>query len=186
MKWFFQETGTGAPYEFYAVACHIARVKVDADLGLVRVEEVAAAHDVGRVIHRDALEGQIQGGIVQGMGWAVSEELKLDRGRLANPSFTDYVIPTAADAPRIAIAVVESEGVGGPYGAKGVGEPSLIPTPAAVRNAVCEALGVELDRLPLTPPTVVEALGERHPFAWVVSGKQVEEHGDLAAAHRER
>jgi len=183
---FDPETGTGAPYEFYAVACHIARVKVDADLGLVRVEEVSAAHDVGRVIHRDALEGQIQGGIVQGMGWAVSEELKLDRGRLANPSFTDYVIPTAADAPRIAIAVVESEGAGGPYGAKGVGEPSLIPTPAAVRNAVCEALGVEIDRLPLTPPTVVEALGERHPFAWVVSGTPVEEHGDLAPAHRER
>jgi CO/xanthine dehydrogenase Mo-binding subunit len=182
---FDPETGTGAPYEFYAMACHIARVKVDADLGLVRVEEVSAAQDVGRVIHRDALEGQIQGGIVQGMGWAISEELKLDRGRLANPSFTDYTIPTAADAPNVKITVMESEGATGPFGAKGVGEPSLIPTPAAVRNAVCDALGVEIDRLPLTPPTVVAALGERHPFAWLLSERQVDEHERLATVDRD-
>ena len=182
---FDPETGTGAPYEFYAMACHIARVKVDADLGLVRVEEVSAAQDVGRVIHRDALEGQIQGGIVQGMGWAISEELKLDRGRLANPSFTDYTIPTAADAPKVKITVVESEGATGPFGAKGVGEPSLIPTPAAVRNAVCDALGVEIDRLPLTPPTVVAALGERHPFAWLLSERQVDDHERLATVDRD-
>jgi len=158
-------TGSGDPYEFYAVACHVARVVVDSELGLVRVVEISAAHDVGRVIHRDALEGQIQGGIVQGIGWGTTEELKLDRGRLANPSFTDYIIPTAADVPTISIAVVESEGPGGPFGAKGIGEPSLIPTAAAVRNAVVDALGVEIDRLPLTPPTVVAALGDRHPFA---------------------
>ena len=182
---FDPETSTGAPYEFYAMACHIARVKVDADLGLVRVEEVSAAQDVGRVIHRDALEGQIQGGIVQGMGWAISEELKLDRGRLANPSFTDYTIPTAADAPKVKITVVESEGATGPFGAKGVGEPSLIPTPAAVRNAVCDALGVEIDRLPLTPPTVVAALGERHPFAWLLSERQVDDHERLATVDRD-
>jgi CO/xanthine dehydrogenase Mo-binding subunit len=180
------ETGTGAPYEFYAVACQVARVSVDVELGLVRVQEVSAAHDVGRVIHRDALEGQIEGGIVQGMGWGTSEELKLDAGRLVNPNFTDYLIPTAADAPKIRIAVVESKGAGGPFGAKGVGEPSLIPTAVAVRNAVCEALGVEIDRLPLSPPTVVEALGERHPFAWVATGQQEEEHAGLATADRER
>jgi len=183
---FDPETGTGAPYEFYAMACHIARVKVDADLGLVRVEEVSAAQDVGRVIHRDALEGQIQGGIVQGMGWAISEELKLDRGRLANPSFTDYTIPTAADAPKVKITVMESEGATGPFGAKGVGEPSLIPTPAAVRSAVCDALGVEIDRLPLTPPTVVAALGERHPFVWLLSERQVDDHERLATVDRDR
>jgi CO/xanthine dehydrogenase Mo-binding subunit len=183
---FDPETGIGAPYEFYAVACQIARVAVDTELGLIRVEEVSAAHDVGRVIHRDALEGQVQGGIVQGIGWATSEELKLDRGRLANPSFTDYIIPTAADAPKVKITVVESEGAGGPFGAKGVGEPSLIPTPAAVRNAVCEALGVEIDRLPLTPPTVVAALGERHRFAWLFSERQVDEHERLAAVDRDR
>ena len=120
------------------------------------------------MLHRDALEGQIHGGVVQGMGWGVSEELRLDRGRLVNPSFTDYVIPTSADAPRIRIALVESDSEAGPYGAKGIGEPSFIPTAAAIRNAVCDALGVEVDTLPLTPPRLVEALGERHPFAWVV------------------
>ena len=175
-------TGIGEPYEFYAVACHIARVAVDAELGLVRVAEVSAAHDVGRVIHRDALEGQIQGGIVQGIGWGTSEELKLDRGRLANPSFTDYIIPTAADVPTIRIAVVESEGPGGPFGAKGIGEPSLIPTAAAVRNAVVEALGVEIDRLPLTPPAVVAALGDRHRFAWVAKEERVRGRAEEIAA----
>ena len=182
---FDPETGIGAPYEFYAIACQIARVKVDSELGLIRVEEVSAAHDVGRVIHRDAMEGQIQGGIVQGMGWAISEELKLDHGRLANPSFTDYTIPTAADAPKVRITVVESEGASGPFGAKGVGEPSLIPTAAAVRNAVCDALGVEIDRLPLTPPTVVAALGDRHPFAWLLSERRVDEHERLATVDRD-
>jgi len=175
-------TGQGDPYAFYAVACHVARVEVDAELGLVRVDEVAAAHDVGRVIHRAALEGQIQGAIVQGMGWGITEELKLDRGRLLNPNFTDYLIPTAADAPLIRIAVVESEGAGGPYGAKGVGEPSLIPIAAAVRNAVCDALGVEIDRLPLSPPVIVAALGARHPFADVADPGRMERHARLAPA----
>ena len=161
------ETGQGDAYDLYSVACHVAHVSVDAGLGLVRVEEVAAVHDVGRVLHRDALEGQVQGGVVQGIGWAVSERLALERGRLTNPNFTDYIIPTATDTPRIVIEAIESEGGKGPFGAKGIGEPSLIPTAAAVRNAVCAALGVEIDDLPLTPPTIVAALGERHPFAWV-------------------
>jgi CO/xanthine dehydrogenase Mo-binding subunit len=161
---FDAETGQGAPYEFYAFACHAAKVAVDAELGLVRVEEICAAHDVGRVLHRQALEGQIEGGIVQGMGWGLSEELKLDRGRLRNPNFTDYLIPTASDAPRFRIAVIESESKAGPFGAKGVGEPSLIPTAGAVRNAVCAALGVEIDTLPVAPPTIVAALGDRHRF----------------------
>ncbi len=177
-------TGIGDPYEFYAVACHVAKVAVDTELGIVRVTEVAAAHDVGRVIHRDALEGQIQGGIVQGIGWGTTEELRVDRGRLTNPSFTDYIIPTAADVPKISIAVLESEGPGGPFGAKGIGEPSLIPTAAAVRNAVIEALGVEIDRLPLTPPVVVAALGERHPFAWVAQEGSARGGAEEVAAGR--
>jgi CO/xanthine dehydrogenase Mo-binding subunit len=163
---FDPDTGQGEPYEFYAMACQIARVIVDAGLGLVTVAEVSAAHDVGRVIHRDALEGQIEGGVAQGMGWGVSEELRLDHGRLLNPNFTDYVIPTSADAPRVRIVLLESETAAGPYGAKGIGEPSFIPAAAAIRNAVCDALGVEVDRLPLTPPVLVAALGERHPYAW--------------------
>ncbi len=160
-------TGHGDPYEFYAIACHVAKVAVDADLGIVHVREVAAVHDIGRVIHRDALEGQIQGGVVQGMGWATTETLALDRGRLVNRSFTDYLIPTTVDAPKIDVALVERGGAGGPFGAKGIGEPSFIPTAAAIRNAVVAALGVEIDTLPLTPPAIVAALGDRHRFAWV-------------------
>lgn len=169
---FDHETGVGSPYEFYAMACHVARVAVDPELGLVTVEEVAAAHDVGRVIHRAALEGQIQGGIVQAMGWGVTEALHLREGVLQNPNFTDYIIPTSADAPRIRIEILESEGPGGPFGAKGIGEPSFIPTAAAIRNAVCDALGVEIDTLPLTPPTIVAALGDRHPLAWVLEKRR--------------
>ena len=164
-------TGQGAPYEFYSMACHIARVEVDAELGLVRVCEVSAAHDVGRIIHRDAIEGQVQGGIVQAMGWGIAEELRLDRGRLRNPTFTDYLIPTSADVPEIRIAFIESDGASGPFGAKGIGEPSFIPTAAAIRNAVCDALGVEIDGLPLTPPAIVAALGKLHPLSWVVDGR---------------
>ena len=183
---FDPETGTGAPYEFYAVACHVARVAVDAELGLVRVEEVAAAHDVGRALHLDALEGQIHGGVVQGIGWGTTEELKVDRGRLANPSFTDYLIPTAADAPVIKLAIVESDGKGGPYGAKGIGEPSFIPAAAAVRNAICAALGVEIDTLPITPPRIVAALGDAHPFAWAVEAIKAEPDAELATTARDR
>jgi len=165
-RFFDPETGTGAPYEHYAIACHIAQVAVDPDLGLVRVEHVAAAHDVGKVLHRDALEGQIHGGIVQAMGWGLLEELHLDDGRLLNLGFTDYLIPTAADTPEISIALLEGSPGGGPYGSKGIGEPSFIPTAAAIRNAVCDALGIEIDRLPITPPTIVDALGDRHPYHW--------------------
>ncbi len=165
---FDEATGLGSPYEAYAFACHVARVAVDPDLGLVHVEHVAAAHDVGRIIHRDALEGQVHGGIVQAMGWGLLERLVLDEGRLLNPGFTDYLIPTASDTPRISMALLEDSPGTGPFGAKGIGEPSFIPTAAAIRNAVCDALGLEIDRLPLTPPVIVEALGARHPFADLV------------------
>jgi CO/xanthine dehydrogenase Mo-binding subunit len=150
------------------MACHVARVAVDPGLGMVRVEHVAAAHDVGRVIHRHGIEGQIQGGIVQAMGWVLTEALHLDRGRLLNPSFTDYLIPTSADVPEIDIALLE-EGQGvGPFGSKGIGEPSFIPAGAAIRNAVCDALGTAIDETPLLPPVIVDALGTDHPFSFVL------------------
>ncbi len=119
----------------------------------MRVREVAAAHDVGTVLHRAALEGQVEGGVVQAMGWAVSEELHLERGRLLNPNFTDYVHARPPPTrPRFGSRCSRASAAAGPLGAKGVGEPSFIPTAAAVRNAVVAALGVELDRLPMTPP----------------------------------
>jgi CO/xanthine dehydrogenase Mo-binding subunit len=165
---FDEATGIGAPYASYAMACHVADVAVDPDLGLVRVEHVAAAHDVGRVLHLTAAQGQIEGGVVQAMGWALTEELKLDRGRLLNPSFTDYLIPTADDAPKVTVTFLEDAPGRGPFGAKGIGEPAFIPTAAAIRNAVSRAIEVEINRLPLTPPVIVSAMGDRHRFSHLV------------------
>jgi len=105
---------------------------------------------------------------VQAMGWALTEELKLDQGRLLNPSFTDYLIPTSDDAPPVTIALLEDAPGRGPFGAKGLGEPAFIPTAAAIRNAVCAALDVEVNRLPLTPPVIVRALAESHKFKHLV------------------
>lgn len=168
-------TGLGSPYESYAFACHVARVRVDPDLGLITVGEVAAVHDVGTVLHRDALKGQIEGGVAQAVGWAVSEQLAVEDGRLRNPSFTDYLIPTAADVPEVRIALLECGDGTGPFGAKGVGEPSFIPAAAAVRNAVVDALGVEVDRLPMTPAGLVAILGGRHRLARVLRRRPVAE-----------
>lgn len=161
---FDETTGLGAPYSSYAMACHVVDVAVDPDLGLVRVEHVAAAHDAGQVLHRLAAEGQVEGGVVQAMGWALTEELKLKQGRLLNPSFTDYLIPTSDDAPPITVALLDDAPGRGPFGAKGIGEPSFIPTAAAIRNAVCAALGTEVNHLPLTPPVIVRALAQNHRF----------------------
>jgi len=161
---FDEATGMGDAYGSYAMACHVVDVAVDPDLGLVRVEHVAAAHDVGRILHRNAAEGQVEGGVVQAMGWALTEELKMDQGRLLNPSFTDYLIPTSDDAPPVTVALLEDAPGRGPFGAKGLGEPAFIPTAAAIRNAVCAALGTEVNHLPLTPPVIVKALASHHRF----------------------
>lgn len=161
---FDEATGLGDAYGSYAMACHVVDVAVDPDLGLVRVEHVAAAHDVGKVLHRTAAEGQVEGGVIQAMGWALTEELKLDKGRLLNPSFTDYLIPTSDDAPPVTVALLEEAPGRGPFGSKGLGEPAFIPTAAAIRNAVCAALGVEINHLPLTPPVIVRATADTHRF----------------------
>jgi len=165
---FDEESGRGEPYASYAVACHVADVAVDPELGLVRVERVCAAHDIGRIIHRTGAEGQVQGGIVQAMGWVLTEDLKLERGRLLNPSFSDYLIPTAEDAPSIEVVFLEDAPGLGPFGAKGLGEPSFIPAGAAIRNAVSQALGVDIDRTPMLPPLLVEARGDAHPFGELI------------------
>jgi xanthine dehydrogenase molybdenum-binding subunit len=102
--------------------------------------------------------GQIEGGVVMGMGYALTEELIVENGRVLNPSFHDYKLPTAADIPEIHFHPIETKDKLGPYGAKGVGEAPLIPTPAAIANAVSNALGVKIDRLPMTPENVLKAL----------------------------
>ena len=102
----------------------------------------------------------MEGGVTQGIGWALSEELRLDRGRLLNPNFTDYVIPTSADAPTVRIALIESDSSGGPYGAKGLGEHVLIPTAPAILNAIAHATGARITQTPATPSRVLAAIRE--------------------------
>jgi xanthine dehydrogenase molybdenum-binding subunit len=144
----------------YAFGTHVAEVEVDLDTGVVRVLRISAAHDVGRVINRLGIEGQIEGGIAQGIGYCLSEEVKLDGGRIVNPTFTDYKVCTSTDLPELAISFVETHDPAGPYGAKGVGESPLIPVAPAIANAVYHATGVRITELPLTPERVLRKLEE--------------------------
>ncbi len=156
------ENGQGDSNVSFAFAAHRAVVDVDLDLGLVRVVEIATSQDVGRVLNPIQLVGQLEGGIAQGVGLAVMEEIVLDRGRVRNPSFTDYVIPTALDMPPVYIAaLIEEPEPGSPMGAKGVGEPPLVSSASAVVAAIRAATGLELPRAPVRPQDIALA-GSRH------------------------
>ncbi len=155
------ETGQGMAYAVYSFGAHVAEVEVDLLSGETRVLHMVAGHDVGRAIHPGMLVAQAEGGMVQGMGWALSEDLVVEHGRCPSPGLSDYAIPTTMDAPRMDVVLVEDPYPDGPYGAKGIGEPSLISAPAAVAGAVRHALGRDLDRLPLTPQAVLEVLHDR-------------------------
>ena len=131
---------------------------VDADLGLVRVVEIATSQDVGRLLNPRQALGQIEGGIAQGVGLAVMEEMILDGGKVRNASFTDYLIPTALDMPTIEIAGwIEQPEPGAPFGAKGIGEPPTISSTAAVVAAIRNATGLELPRVPVRPQDIALA-----------------------------
>jgi xanthine dehydrogenase molybdenum-binding subunit len=144
----------------YAFGTHIAEVEVDVDTGVVRVVRLSAAHDVGRVINRLSIEGQVEGGIAQGIGYALSEELKVEDGRIQNPSFTDYKLFTATDLPELRISFVETHDPAGPHGAKGIGEAPMIPVAPAIANAIYNATGVRITDLPMTPERVLAKLKE--------------------------
>ncbi len=143
--------GQGDADVSFVFAAHRAVVDVDPDLGLVRVVQVATGQDVGRVLHPTQVIGQIEGGIAQGVGLAVMEEIVLDGGLVRNPSFTDYLIPTVADAPEVLATCIEQPEPGAPFGAKGVGEPPTISSTAAVAAAIRDATGAQVDRVPVRP-----------------------------------
>ena len=150
--------GQGDAFVSFAFAAHRAVVDVDVDLGLVRVVEITTSQDVGRVLNPVQLVGQLEGGIAQGVGLAVMEEIVLDHGRVRNPSFTDYVIPTALDMPPVHIAaLIEEPEPGSPMGAKGAGEPPMISSVAAVVAAIRDATGLELPRAPVRPQDIALA-----------------------------
>ncbi|CAA7600821.1 Molybdopterin-binding domain of aldehyde dehydrogenase [Acididesulfobacillus acetoxydans] len=151
-------TGQGAPYATYAFATQVAEVEADTETGVIEVKRIVAAHDVGRAINPQNVEGQIEGGCIMGMGYALLEEVAVNQGRIENPALSTYLIPTALDIPEMFPVIVEDEEPSGPYGAKGVGEPALVPTAAAIANAVADALGIRLYDLPLTPEKIVAAI----------------------------
>ena len=139
--------GQGAPYAQFGYAAQIAVVEVDLALGTVTPLHFVAAHDVGRAINPVAVEGQVEGGIAQGLGMALMEEYL--PGRTEN--LHDYLIPTIGDVPPIETLIVEVPDPHGPYGAKGLGEHALIPTAPAILNAIRHATGISVRRLPATP-----------------------------------
>jgi xanthine dehydrogenase D subunit len=145
------ERGQGDADVSFVFAAHRAVVDVDVDLGLVRVVQVTTGQDVGRVLHPTQLVGQIEGGIAQGLGLAVMEELVVDDGVIRNPSFTDYLLPTIADMPEVLATCIEQPEPGAPLGAKGVGEPPTISSTAAIAAAIRAATGVDVARVPVRP-----------------------------------
>ena len=154
------ETGQGAPYWPYAFGCHVAEVEVDTETGIVRVLQVVAAQDLGKAINPLQVEGQIAGGVVQGIGYALLEGVELKEGKIQNPAYSSYLIPTALDVPKIQSIIVEAAEDSGPYGAKGLGEPAMLPVVAAVINAIDNAVGVRITSLPATPEKILAALAK--------------------------
>jgi CO/xanthine dehydrogenase Mo-binding subunit len=130
-------------------------VDVDTELGLVKVVEVAVAEDVGRAINPSGVEGQVQGAVAQGIGLALLEELRVEGGQIRNASFTDYLLPTIADMPPIRIHLLEMPHPDSPYGVNGVGELATLSTTPAVMNALRNATGRPLPRVPVRPDDIV-------------------------------
>jgi len=152
-------TGHGVAYNSFAYATQIADLEVDVRTGEIAVRDVYCAHDVGRAINPNMVEGQVEGGVVQGLGWAIMENLQMDKGNALNPDFTDYLIPGAVDVPRVHTLLIESDPTDhGPFGIKGIGEPSLIPVAGAIANAIAHATGIRFLELPITPERVLLAL----------------------------
>jgi len=135
-----------------------AEVEVDPETGEVTLLNLVAAQDVGLAFNPLMVEGQIQGGAVQGVGFGLTEEIKFDHGKVINPNFTDYKMPTALDLPNVEPIMIEEPSASNPYGARGVGEPPHIPTAAAIANAIYNAVGVQVDSLPITPEKILAAL----------------------------
>jgi aldehyde oxidoreductase len=152
------ENGQGSPYAVYAFGAQIAEVEVDLELGTVQIRRFTAAHDVGQIVNPTLLEGQIEGAVAQGIGLALME--KFIPGETEN--LHDYLIATVRDMPEIETIFIEENAAAGPYGAKGIGEPSLVPTAASILNAIYQAIGARITTIPATPESVLHALKGRN------------------------
>jgi aldehyde oxidoreductase len=150
------ENGQGSPYACYGFAAQMALVEVDLELATVRVVQIHAAHDVGKAINPQMIEGQIHGGVAQGLGMALMEEYVSG----STDNLHDYLIPTSGDMPEVICHLIEDAEPLGPYGAKGVGEPALVATAPAILSAIEHATGKRPRQLPVTPSRLWELLAE--------------------------
>ncbi len=144
------EDGQGSPYAFYSYGIQCARARVNTYTGKVSVDKIVAVFDAGTVVNPTLLTAQIEGAVGMGMGYALSEEIRLFHGKVTNPNFDTYIVPTSMDIPEMKIVMMEVPDKEGPFGAKGIGEPALVPTAAAVANAVSRALDCDCSALPLS------------------------------------
>jgi CO/xanthine dehydrogenase Mo-binding subunit len=145
----------------YSFGAHGVRVKVDEETGKVEILDYVAAHDVGRAINPLLLDGQVHGGVLMGVGYALTEQVILEKGRNMNPNFRDYKILTAKDAISLTPVVIETVDEDGPYGAKGIGEPGCVPTAPAIANAIYDAIGIRIKDLPITPERILAAIKKK-------------------------
>ena len=158
-----KETGQGEkPVAFWTFGVQAAEVEVDIETGEVKVLKVAAAYDAGKAINPDLICAQIEGGIVQGLGSALLEEMKIKEGKVLNPSFVDYKIPAIGDTPEMKISIVEVPEPTGPWGARGIAEPCMVPTAPAIANAVFDAIGCRINSLPITAEKVLKAIKSKN------------------------
>jgi xanthine dehydrogenase molybdenum-binding subunit len=148
----------GVPPFAPMIAVHAAEVDVDRETGKVKVLSYIAAQDVGKAINPMLVEGQIQGAVTQGIGWALMEDYIFDKGVMQNATLLDYRMPTAADVPMVETVLVEVGSTAGPYGMRAVGEPPMVPVMAAIANAIHSATGVRIKDLPMTPEVILKAL----------------------------
>lgn len=159
---FDPETGQGGTFPDYTFGTHAAEVEVDVETGDVTVRKYAACHDVGRQINPLRVQGQIQGGAMQGLGYALMEECAFEDGQVTSTLFANYLMPSAMDMPDIDVDVIESGEGRGPLGARGVGEPPIGPPAATIAAAVQDAIGARPTQLPITPERVLALIDQQH------------------------
>lgn len=158
---FSGKDGQGNPMHAFSFGAHGVEVEVDTETGQVSVTKSVLACDMGRAINPVCVEGQMEGGAAQGIGWAIMEESFMKNGVMENPYFHNFLIPSIKDLPELESIIVEYPNELGPYGAKGIGEPPIIPAAPAIRNAVYDAIGIGINKIPLTPIRVLDAIVKR-------------------------
>ncbi len=153
--------GSGKPWQAYVFGGQVAEVEVDTATGEVQLLGIWACHDVGRAINPKGVEGQVEGGVVQAVGQALMENFELDNGKTSSGNLAKYILPTSLDVPKVKTKIVEDPDPLSPLGAKGIGEPAMVPTAPAIMNAIYDAIGVRIKSLPATPEKILSALREK-------------------------